>query len=130
MFDGARINIFKIFRSSFRIPTKNTQKVCDSNFSASIDLYTNETIRFCFKFEPHATIRNNFSSEKFPSAINICVEVDSCRTDQLRDNHPLHSVNNEGTPIRHDREITEINFLLFLFVRPMIDELQLYAKRC
>ena len=67
-----------------------------------------------FELHPRSTIGNEFGRSQLSpcGAILWSFEINTGRTDELRDDHALSAVDDEGALLGHDREIAEEDVLL------------------
>ena len=95
----------------FGVQTQGSQEDRRQEFSFAIDTHIKEVLGgFVFKLHPRSPVRNNLSEEVGLGGGGF--EKDSWAAVQLADDDTLGAVDDEGTVVGHERDFTEVNFLL------------------
>ena len=82
-----------------------------------------------FKLKPSTTRRNKLNMMRLDSVIHFFGEINTRRSNKLRNNYALGTVDYKGTAIGHEREISHKHELLLHFARFFIDKANVYKKR-
>ncbi len=84
-------------------------------FAAPVDAHVEHVARIEFEIDPAPAIRNNSRRvEQLAGRVGaalVVLEEYAGRAMQLRDDNPLGPIHHEGAVARHQRNLTEINFL-------------------
>ena len=114
IFPVARINISKRLLNFALFHAKRAQKRRHWQFPPAVNLHKNRTVRRRFKLQPRAATRNHLRAIITLRPNRFRIKEHPCRTNQLRHNHALCSINNKRCTVSHPRIITEVNILFLL----------------
>ncbi len=91
--------------------------------SAAIDTDVEDVFRVELEVEPGAPVGDDACREENLARVGlplVVVEEDAGRAVHLADDHPLGTIDDEGTVLRHERDLSEVD-LLFLHVPDALD---------
>ena len=109
---------------------KRTHKDGYGQFPRAVDAYGNDVVRIRFQLNPCAAVWNDRRVvELLARGVDRLTVVSARRTHELADDDTLCAVNDEGSCIGHEREITHEHFLLLDFARLAIDQAHVDAQR-
>ena len=88
----------------------------DRNLSGLVDPHIQHTVGIGLVFQPCAPVGNHRGRQQLVTAlVHFGFVVHTGRTDDLRDDDSLGTVNDKGTVVGHDREIAHEDFLFDYF---------------
>ena len=109
---------------------QSTDKCRNVDFAVFVDSNIKQIVLIGFIFEPGAAVRNDRGGiELFTGLVMRHTIIDARRTDQLRDNHALRTVNDERAAVCHQREVAHVHFIFFDFARFLIEQSCCDAQR-
>src|SRR5262249_26406625 len=94
-----------------RTQTESAKEDRAQEFALAINAYVQHVLLVVLEFNPRTAVRNDLA-EKIGAVVRS-LEEHAGRAVQLANYHALGAVHNEGTVLRHQRDIAEENFLLF-----------------
>ncbi len=112
VFDGDAIDGVERAENVFTgTQTKRAQKDRSQELALAVDADVEDVLLVVFEFHPRAAVGNDLAQE-------ICAVVGGLeeyagRAVQLADDDALGTINNEGSVLRHQRNVAEEYFLLF-----------------
>ena len=123
-FDFGRVNLLAFFGQLFDFffgffGIQRIQDRCYRQFAAAVDTGIQQVFGIKFKIKPGTAVRNNTGCKQIFTGRNglafVMVKEHTRRTVHLRNDNAFGTVENKGTFVRHQRNITHIN-VLFLNV--------------
>ncbi len=106
-----------------------SSRVVAGKFTVLVDLDVDNVVDVGFELEPGATVRDEGGRERtFTVGIYFTFVVDAGATDDLADDYPLSTINNECAAVGHHRDIADVDFLLLDFTDFTINKSHLNAK--
>ncbi len=115
----------------FRQATNRAQKRRHRQLALAVDLHRQQVFIAGFKLQPRASTWDQLRGKELAARGGILIggKVDAWRTHQLADDHALGAIYNEGTFLRHQREITHEDILLDDFACLFICQARLHGQR-
>src|SRR6185295_2806284 len=97
-----------------RIP-EGLQKNSGRHFPPTVNAHIENVASIKFEIQPRSAIGNNPRGvQHLAAGVRPALIVRKGRTGrpmQLADHHPLRAVDNEGSPLRHERQLADVDFL-------------------
>ena len=94
-----------------RAQTQSAQEDGSQELALAVDAHVERVLLVVLKLHPRAAVGNDLAQEV--GAVVGGLKKDARRTVQLRHDHALGPVHNEGAVRRHQRNVAEEDFLLF-----------------
>ena len=118
---NTRIIAEKLQDFLIRAQAQSADKGRDEDFAVFVDTDIEQIVLVGLVFQPSAAVRNNGGGiQLFPGFVMRHTVIDARRTHKLGNNHAFRTVDDEGTAVGHQREITHIYFVFFDFARFLI----------
>ena len=95
----------------------------------AVDLDDQVTVLVDLKLEPCATSGDELHVMNVYTVVLLGGEVHTRRTDELRDNHALGTVDDKGAALGHEREVAHEDELLLDLARLLVDEAHINKQR-
>ena len=110
---------------------KSSQENSYRQLTGSINTNRNNIVGISFKLNPSATVRDNCSIEQgLTRGIHGDTIVSTWGTYQLAYDNTLCTIDNKGTGVSHQREVTHEDFAVMELTIFLVNTTNFYTKRC
>ena len=114
-----------------RRPAQRADEDRDRNLAVAVDTGIDDVVGVCFQFDPGPAVRDDRRIVQADAhRVDFAAIVDARRTDELADDNAFCPIDNEGTCIGNQWEITHEYFLVLDFTCFVVDKTDLDAERC
>ncbi|OIQ75785.1 hypothetical protein GALL_425470 [mine drainage metagenome] len=124
-----RLILAKLLENACVIPAQGLEEDGDRLFALPVDSDSDQVLLVDFKFQPSATAWDQLGRPDVLIGGLIHLEVDARRTDQLRYNNALSSVDDESAAVGHQWEVTHEDRLALNFTGDVVGELSRQEQR-
>ena len=121
----------ELVKDLFAREAEGLQEYCDRLIALAVDTNADLVALIDLELEPRTTARDDASRVNVFVAelLWLTVEVHTRRTHELRHNHALGSVDDEGTASGHEREVAHEHGLSFDLTGEVVHELGVHVER-
>ena len=109
---------------------QSAQERGDRQLPLPVDARVDDALLVDLELEPRAAARHQVRGEDLLRRVLRLHQIGAGRADELRDDHALGAVDDEGSPLRHHREVAHEHRLLADLARLRVHEADRHRERC